>query len=131
MSESSDSESSNGVDAGADFEMDRVGSKVLFENERVRIWEFKLEPGETGNLHRHALDYVLVQIEGDRMAVVPDESSQGEYAEYVEADVVPGQHFWIQTVVGIFVEPALNTAHGFWRAPAPTSRQDLEPGLVV
>ena len=96
MSESSDSESSNGVDAGADFEMDRVGSKVLFENERVRIWEFKLEPGETGNLHRHEHDYILVQIEGDRMAVVPDASTSGEYDEYQEADVVPGQHFWIE-----------------------------------
>jgi len=46
--------------------MDEVGSRVLFENERVRIWEFKLEPGETGNLHRHENDYILVQIEGDR-----------------------------------------------------------------
>ena len=96
MSEGSENESSSGVDEGVASEMDRVGSKVLFENERVRIWEFKLEPGETGNLHRHALDYVLVQIEGDRMAVVPDEPSQGEYAEYMEADVVAGQHFWIE-----------------------------------
>ena len=87
---------SKGADEGVDSEMDRVGSKLLFENERVRIWEVKLEPGETGNLHRHALDYVLVQIEGDRMAIVPDESSRGEYAEYMEADVVPGQHFWIE-----------------------------------
>ncbi len=45
MSEGSENEPSNGVDEGVDSEMDRVGSKVLFENERVRIWEFKLEPG--------------------------------------------------------------------------------------
>ncbi len=76
--------------------MDQVGSRILFENERVRIWEFKLEPGETGNLHRHEHDYILVQIEGDRMAVVPDASTSGEYDEYQEADVVPGQHFWIE-----------------------------------
>ncbi len=95
MNEESGKGSSTGADDGIDSEIDRVGSKVLFENKRVRIWEFKLEPGETGNLHRHALDYVLVQIEGDRMAIVPDESSRGEYAEYMEADVVPGQYFWI------------------------------------
>ena len=82
-----------GEDSDADMEM--VGTKLLFENERVRIWEMKLEPGETGNLHRHDLDYVLVQVEGDRMAVVPDASTRGEYDEYLEADVIPGQFFWI------------------------------------
>ena len=87
---SSDTAATDG-DAG----MDQVGTKLLFENERVRIWEVKLEPGETGNLHRHAHDYVLVQIEGDRMAVVPDASTGGEYNEYLEADVIPGQYFWI------------------------------------
>ena len=30
------------------------------------------------------------------MAVVPDASSDGEYGEYMEADVVPGQYFWIK-----------------------------------
>ncbi len=94
-SEESTKVSLDGTDEVVDSDMDRVGSKLLFENERVRIWEMKLDPGETGNLHRHALDYVLVQIEGDRMAVVPDESSRGEYGEYMEADVVPGQYFWI------------------------------------
>jgi hypothetical protein len=75
--------------------MDQVGTTLLFENERVRIWEMRLDSGETGPLHRHDLDYVLVQIEGDRMAVVPDASTGGEYNEYMEADVIPGQHFWI------------------------------------
>ena len=95
-SEGSGKVSSNGADEGVDSEMDQNGTKVLFENQRVRIWEMKLEQGETGNLHRHALDYVLVQIEGDRMAIVPDASSDGEYGEYMEADVVPGQYFWIK-----------------------------------
>ena len=80
-------------DAGSD--MDKVGTKLLFENERVRIWEMKMEPGETGGLHRHDLDYVLVQLEGDRMAVVPDPSADGIYTEYLEADVIPGQVLWI------------------------------------
>jgi len=85
----------SGKASGGDAELDQVGSKLLFENERVRIWEMKLEPGATGNLHRHERDYVLIQIEGDRMAVVPDPSTGGEYKEYLEADVIPGQHFWI------------------------------------
>ena len=78
-----------------DVEMDQVGTTLLFENERVRIWEMKLAAGETGNLHRHDRDYILVQVEGDRMAVVPEKTAGGEYTEYMEADVIPGQHFWI------------------------------------
>ena len=69
---------------------------LLFENERVRIWEMRLEPGEEGDLHRHELDHILVQISGDRMAVVPDPKSKSIYNEYLEADVVPGKHFYIE-----------------------------------
>ena len=73
-----------------------VGTKLLFENERVRIWEFHLAPGEDSPAHRHDLDYVLVQIHGDRMAVVPEPGSGGPYPDYMEADVIPGQHFYIE-----------------------------------
>ncbi len=73
-----------------------IATKLLFENERVRIWEMRLEPGEDGELHRHELDHILVQISGDRMAVVPDPKSKSIYNEYLEADVVPGQHFYIE-----------------------------------
>ncbi len=83
------------ADRASEASMEQIGTTLLFENERVRIWEMKLAPGETGNLHRHDRDYVLVQIEGDRMAVVPEEGAAGDYTEYMEADVIPGQHFWI------------------------------------
>ncbi len=73
-----------------------IATTLLFENERVRIWEMRLEPGEEGKLHRHELDHILVQISGDRMAVVPDPKSKSIYNEYLEADVVPGQHFYIE-----------------------------------
>ncbi len=73
-----------------------VATELLFENDRVRIWEMKLEPGSDGELHRHELDHILVQIDGDRMAVVPDPETRGPYKEYLEADVVPGQYFYIE-----------------------------------
>ena len=72
-----------------------VASALLFENERVRIWEMKLLPGEDGDLHRHELDYVLVQVGGDRMAVVPHPTTKSPYNEYEEAEVIPGQYFYI------------------------------------
>ena len=72
-----------------------VASRLLFENDRVKIWEMRLAPGEEGPLHQHRLDHILVQITGDRMAVVPDPRTQSPYDAYLEADVVPGQHFYI------------------------------------
>lgn len=82
----------------ADIEKRRgdVATKLLFENDRVKIWEMRLEPGEDGALHEHSMDHILVQISGDRMAVVPDPASKSVYNEYLEADVVPGQHFFIE-----------------------------------
>ena len=67
-----------------------VASKLLFENERVKIWEMRLAPGEEGPLHQHEHDHILVQIDGDRMAVVPHPTTKSPYNEYLEADVVPG-----------------------------------------
>jgi quercetin dioxygenase-like cupin family protein len=67
-----------------------VGTKVLYENERVRIWELRLAPGEESAIHRHELPHVLVQIAGDRIAVVPEPDTEGPYRRYFAADVVPG-----------------------------------------
>ena len=72
-----------------------VGTKVLMENDRVRIWEMRLAPGQDSEVHRHDLDYVLVQIDGDRIAGVPEPDSEGEYNEYIEADVVPGNFVYV------------------------------------
>ena len=77
-------------------ELGDIANRVLFENERVRIWEMRMPPGETGPPHRHDLDHILVQIAGDRMAVVPEPDTKGEYKEYLEADVVPGQFFYVE-----------------------------------
>jgi hypothetical protein len=73
-----------------------IASKLLFENDRVRIWELRMEPGTTGPVHRHDLDHVLIQISGDRMAVVPEPDSQSIYKDYLEADVFPGNWFYVE-----------------------------------
>ena len=72
-----------------------IGTSVLFENERVRVWEMRLEPGEETPIHRHELDYMLVQIAGDRIAAVPEPDTQGPYTDYLEADLVPGAAVYI------------------------------------
>ena len=37
-------------------ELGDVGTAVLFENERIKVWEMDLQPGEESDLHRHDRD---------------------------------------------------------------------------
>jgi quercetin dioxygenase-like cupin family protein len=49
--------------------MTDVGTRLIFENERVRVWEFTLHPGETIDAHRHDHDYFFYPIEGATLEV--------------------------------------------------------------
>ena len=40
-----------------------VGTEILFENDRVRVWEMVLAPGETCPPHRHRHDHVILYAE--------------------------------------------------------------------
>ena len=39
-----------------------VGSQVLFEDDKVRVWELVVGPGETFPFHHHTLDYVTISL---------------------------------------------------------------------
>jgi len=92
---------------GDDRTFGDVATKLLFENDRVKVWELALEPGEESDLHEHHHDYVLVQLEGDKIAGVFEEDTHGEYPPGIaEGDVRFGNVFW--TTKG-GVETARNT----------------------
>ena len=46
-----------------------VGTKLVFENERVKVWEFSLEPGQQIEAHPHDRDYFFYVIEGGTLEV--------------------------------------------------------------
>jgi hypothetical protein len=46
-----------------------VGTKKLFENDDIIMWEFVLEPGEATSCHTHVHDYVFHVLEGSRLEV--------------------------------------------------------------
>jgi quercetin dioxygenase-like cupin family protein len=56
----------------ADFERERrqnngcVGTTLLSESDRVRVWIIRLQPGERIGFHRHVLDYFWTSITGGR-----------------------------------------------------------------
>jgi beta-alanine degradation protein BauB len=43
-----------------------VGSTLISENERVRVWMIRLAPGERIGFHRHVLDYFWTAVSGGR-----------------------------------------------------------------
>ena len=51
--------------------MGDVGTRLLFEDDKVRIWEMRLEPGEASDLHHHEHVYYLVVFQGDLVAGIP------------------------------------------------------------
>ena len=77
----------------SDAPLGNVGTKLLHEDDRVKIWEMKLEPGEQSDAHEHLLDHILVVIEGDRIAGIPHALSKGDSAQLIEADVEPGSWY--------------------------------------
>jgi hypothetical protein len=56
-------------------DLSRVGHRIIFENDRVRVWQVKLDPGETQPLHRHDLPYLVVSVSG---AINVVETSDGQ-----------------------------------------------------
>jgi hypothetical protein len=79
---------------------ERVAARVLFENERVRVWDDRAGPGETKHLHVHRRPYITVIITGERGETVGEDGNAqrrfdgltpGE-AHYVGPDELPAVH---------------------------------------
>lgn len=46
----------------SDVPSPNVGTDVLFENDRVRVWEVVVQPGQEQPLHQHTNGFVLVYV---------------------------------------------------------------------
>jgi predicted metal-dependent enzyme (double-stranded beta helix superfamily) len=89
-----------------------VGTRLVWENERVRIWEMVLAPGERSAVHEHTLDYLLIPLEGDRIGVEVEPDTAGAYRESGDFAVPIGRaHF---TARG-GIETAVNTGSEQYR----------------
>ncbi len=55
-----------GLQTAADrgIALGEIGQKILFENELVRVWEIRLEPGQTIDFHIHHHPYLVVSLGG-------------------------------------------------------------------
>ena len=88
---------------------DQVGSRLLFENDAVRVWDLRLAPGESTGLHRHTSDYLYVVI-GDGMLANVDADGNRRPAEHMaDGDVR------FRRVGGETIHAAVNAGDREWR----------------
>ena len=66
-----------------------VATRLLFENERVKIWEMLLDPGESSDLHHHSMDYMLIILEGESI------DADFDNGKTIQLPVHPGQVIYV------------------------------------
>ena len=68
---------------------DNIGTRLLFENERVRVWDLALAPGETLPRHIHRHDFLFVVINGCELVHAnPDDPTDRHAVTYTDDQVV-------------------------------------------
>ena len=87
----------------------QVGSKLLFENERVRVWDLRLDPGESTGLHRHTDDYLYVVIGGGDLQGVSDDGSKRPVENMADGEVR------FRNIDGEDIHEAINAGDKPWR----------------
>ena len=46
------------------IKLGEVGQRLVLENDHVRVWEIRLEPGETHDFHIHYHPYLVISLGG-------------------------------------------------------------------
>ena len=86
-----------------------VGTRLLFENDRVRVWDLRLAPGESTALHRHECDYLYVVIGDGQLQGVDADGNRKEVRSMADGDVV------FRNIDGEDVHRAVNVGGSPWR----------------
>ena len=66
-----------------------VGSNVVFEDDKIKVWEFNLEPGEQTAVHTHEMEYISYVISGTTLEVFDANDRFLTLLELKDGDVVP------------------------------------------
>src|SRR5262249_15804372 len=59
-----------------------VGTTLVSESDRVRVWMIRLAPGERIGFHRHVLDYFWTSVTGGGGRPPPPDGTTGEYTSH-------------------------------------------------
>ena len=86
-----------------------VGTRLLFENHRVRVWDLQLPVGESTGLHRHENDYLYVVIGDGRLQARNADGSSRPLQTFQDGDVR------YRTIAGEDIHEAVNVGDTRWR----------------
>ena len=59
---------------------ERVGTRLMFENERVRVWDLCLAPGESLEKHIHRVNYFFI-VESGGLIRFADPDNPADYRD--------------------------------------------------
>lgn len=65
-----------------------VGTSVVFEDDKIKVWEFGLEPGEQTPVHTHELEYIFYVIRGTTLEVFDADNTPLTPLELSDGDVI-------------------------------------------
>lgn len=82
----------------SDKELGDVGTKFLFENEHVKVWDLVLEPGQASPWHHHTMSYLFIVTEAGTLRAEYDDGTSAEH-EYALGQVVMGQKDSVHRVI--------------------------------
>jgi quercetin dioxygenase-like cupin family protein len=57
-------------------QLGEIATDVLFENDKVKIWNLIVEPGQASDWHLHQRDYVTIVVEGKGLIVEYDDGTK-------------------------------------------------------
>ncbi len=95
-----------------------VGTKKVFEDDRVIVWHLDLEPGEQGARHTHHLDYVVRILSGSTLEVCGPE---GDLLDTVELEAGGAVSFRIEG------DQIVSDRPGYPVVPATHSAKNVGP----
>ena len=88
-----------------------VGTRLLFENDRVRVWDLALEPGEFLEKHFHRDDFLFVVTNGGSLKhIVPGQPELDRAVQYDNGLVV-----FHEAGEGIVHNRLINVGEAFYR----------------
>jgi redox-sensitive bicupin YhaK (pirin superfamily) len=68
---------------------ENIGTRLMFENDRVRVWDLALAPGESLPKHIHQNDYLFIVINGGSLRHTdPETPANNRDVQYATDQVV-------------------------------------------
>jgi hypothetical protein len=98
-----------------------IGTRIIYEDDEVRIWDQVMPPGHHLGPHKHECDYAIVCVDGDKVEADTLPGNATGHDGHMEVEVDRGKLFWVRKGG---VEEAFNKTDKRFRAILVEMKQD-------